>query len=413
MNQNHLILLLLCFWLWPTHIEAQQFSHQTQDDYFEQVQAGNADLPPEDAKRLGGQELSNAFAISTSQKINACGTPFNLVSLYNSNNGQRGCMFDVFAVNSVVINCFDANLYAGTTANYEIYYRTGTHVGNETNAAAWTLLGTVTGLTSTGANLPTPIPITFNVNIPAGATYAFYITNDFGGGLSYTDGTSIGNLLANDANLIIREGVGKSYPFGLTFSVRNFNGTAYYGSSGPLDGQNVALVAQTQNGHVRLDWKGRSHVGQSAQVLQRSVNGIDFTDLYSNSNWTQPAAYLDWDVAEGSTYYYRLQNFSANGDIQFSEIVSILLPENEAFFISNVKPNPFSGQLSFNLLIEDDSTTLISFVDATGRLVLQQQLFHTRGLHPIKLNTNPLSSGLYSLIVQNGKHRQIRKLVHL
>ncbi len=155
-----------------------------------------------------------------------------LATPYNSNNGQRGAMFDVAATNTVTIRTFDANLYVGTTANYEIYYRAGSHVGNETNAAAWTLIGTTTGLTSLGSDLPTPIPIPVDITIPAGQTYAFYVTNDFGGGTSYTDGTAVGNFLAGDANLTVFEGVGKSYPFGLTFSVRNFNGTLHYDLGG-------------------------------------------------------------------------------------------------------------------------------------------------------------------------------------
>jgi len=122
---------------------------------------------------------------------------------FNSNNGQRGCMFDITATNTITINQLSSNLYAGTTANYEIYYKAGTHVGFEANAGAWTLLGSTTGLTSAGNNVPTLIPITFSVNIPAGQTGAFYVTNDFGGGTSYTTGTTVGNLLASNADMEI------------------------------------------------------------------------------------------------------------------------------------------------------------------------------------------------------------------
>jgi len=64
-------------------------------------------------------------------------------------------MFDVVATNTVTIECIEANLYPGTTANYEIYYKNGTHVGFEANMPSWTLLGSVSGLTSAGTNVPT------------------------------------------------------------------------------------------------------------------------------------------------------------------------------------------------------------------------------------------------------------------
>ena len=206
---------------------------------------------PKDNQEAGECEMSRAAQTQqrldrTSMRIWSCAcllmllvpplqaADFALATPYNSNNGQRGAMFDVFATNTVTIRNIDANLYAGTTANYEIYYRAGTHVGHENNAAAWTFIGGTTGLTSLGIDVPTPIPIAIDVTIPAGQTYSFYVTNDFGGGTSYTDGTAVGDFLAGDANLAVYEGVGKSYPFGLTFLVRNFNGTLHYDLGGGI-----------------------------------------------------------------------------------------------------------------------------------------------------------------------------------
>ncbi|MCB0568201.1 MAG: HYR domain-containing protein, partial [Phaeodactylibacter sp.] len=160
------------------------------------------------------------------------GPELNLPTPYNTNNGQRGIMFDVMAANTITIERFDANLYSGTTADYEIYYKAGTFVGFENDGSAWTKIGPTVTITSLGNNVPTPIPIDVDIAIPAGQRYAFYITNTFGGGTSYTDGAAVGNFLAGDANLSVYEGVGKSYPFGLTFTVRKFNGTIYYREGG-------------------------------------------------------------------------------------------------------------------------------------------------------------------------------------
>jgi hypothetical protein len=155
------------------------------DDRYELKEAGI--IPNEDKEgshRASSSDPAASPFHAGNSRVNACPAAFIMSTPYNSNNGQRGCMFDVFATNSVTIRCFEANLYAGTTANYEIYYRAGTHVGFENNAAAWTLLGGATGVTSAGNNLPTPLPININVTIPAGATYSFYVTNDFGAGTS-------------------------------------------------------------------------------------------------------------------------------------------------------------------------------------------------------------------------------------
>lgn len=241
--------------------------------------------------------------------------PANLIAPYNSNNGQRGAMFDIIATNTVTITNFDANLYTGTTANYEIYYRAGTHVGFENNAAAWTLLGGVTGLTSLGNNVPTPIPVNFSVTIPAGQTYSFYVTNDFGAGLSYTDGTAVGNFLASDANIRINEGVGKSYPFGLTFNVRNFNGTIHYtAGSGPCSSPRTMVTANV---------KAPSYATTA-------------TTTTSNASCTVNEAGVDW------TYYYNTAN---SNDLLFAI----------AHDPNNLGNNNFTAEAS--ITVNNNSTT--------------------------------------------------------
>lgn len=251
----------------------------------------------------------------------------SLIAPYNSNNGQRGCMFDLTAANTVTINSFDANTYAGTTGNYEIYYRAGTHVGSENNAGAWTFLGGATGVTSAGNNLPTALPIPIGVTIPAGQTYSFYITNDFGAGVSYTDGTAVGNFLASDANLTIYEGVGKSYPFGLTFNVRNFNGTINYTSGAGSCSSPRTLVA--------------ANVKEPAYTPNNSLTS-------SNASCTVTESGVDW------TYYYNTAN-----------------PDNLLFAIAhdpmNMGNNNFTAQA--NIQVRNNST-----IDCYKRTDIPQQL---------------------------------------
>lgn len=200
---------------------------------------------------------------------------------FNSNNGQRGCMFDLIATNTLTIDQFESAIYAGTTANYEIYYKAGTHVGFETNAGAWTLLGTATGVTSAGNNVGTLLPIPINVTIPAGQTYAFYVTNDFGGGTSYTDGNTVGNVWASDANLRINEGVGKSYPFGLTFNVRNFNGNIHYtGGTGSCSSPRTLVTAAVKE----PSYTAANSSTSSDATCTVTESGVDWTYYYNTSD---------------------------------------------------------------------------------------------------------------------------------
>lgn len=158
-----------------------------------------------------------------------------LTTTFAGGNGQSGNMFDIVGVTSVVITGFDVHMPTGTTATIEVYAVTAgtTYVGNETNAAAWTLLGSAAGVVSAGAGLPTPVPLTLNVPIVPGQVQGFYVTTT-AATLSYTNGSVLGAVFAFNSDIQFLEGIGKAYPFGGTFSPRVWNGRIYYvpGSSG-------------------------------------------------------------------------------------------------------------------------------------------------------------------------------------
>ena len=181
---------------------------------------------------------ASADSICPGDSVQLFGTgPVNmLTTTFAAGNNHRGNMFDIVATNTVTIESFDAHPM-GTT-DYEIYYRVGGHAGFETSAAGWTLVGTATGVPAQPQGTPTPIPINVNVTIPAGQTYAFYVTSsNTAVSLNYTNGTSVGNVLSSDANISFLEGVGMEYPFangGTFFSPRVWNGNIHYSIAGGM-----------------------------------------------------------------------------------------------------------------------------------------------------------------------------------
>jgi hypothetical protein len=163
--------------------------------------------------------------------VNYCPTGLqpceNVTSTYEGGNGADGNMFDVTSGIDITVNSFSVNMNG--TGYMKVYYHTGTYVGTESTPGAWTLMDSVL-VASVGANVPTILPISANLNIGAGQTMAFYITgNGVGADVNYTDGTAVGNVYAFDGIVSIKEGAGMSYPFlGPGFTPRIWNGTISY-----------------------------------------------------------------------------------------------------------------------------------------------------------------------------------------
>ena len=150
-----------------------------------------------------------------------------LTTTFAGGNGQNGNMFDVVTnANALTVTGLDLNLNAGTYT-IEVYKKAGTWVGSQSNASAWTLVDSAS-VTSLGGQT------FFNVadfGLGALGTTGLYITSvaPVGTGvLSYTNGSAVGNVFSQNADLAILEGAGKQYAFADTFTPRIWNGSIYY-----------------------------------------------------------------------------------------------------------------------------------------------------------------------------------------
>lgn len=126
-----------------------------------------------------------------------------------------GNMFDITALNNIRVTGFNVHLNnnnALAPSNISVYYKVGSYSGFVTNASAWTLLDSYTGLVSAGVGVPTYLPLNLDLQINAGQTYGIYIvvTNlGVSSSLRYSSGaTSPAEFAvgASDFNLQVKSG---------------------------------------------------------------------------------------------------------------------------------------------------------------------------------------------------------------
>ena len=165
----------------------------------------------------------------------------SVVAPLQFDNSGFGIMFDVLAESNIMLEMVDVNLGSASQHHVEIYFKSGTHQGSEQSPEAWSLVGAISDIASSGVNALTPIPIDIDVTIAAGHRAALYIAvtssipNPIGDSthLLYTNGSSLSNVLTSDPNIMVMEGTGfgipSTMPFqGGLFSPRKFNGALYY-----------------------------------------------------------------------------------------------------------------------------------------------------------------------------------------
>jgi PKD repeat protein len=151
----------------------------------------------------------------------------------SNNGGTAGgiVFFDLNVTAGFLLQGIDCNLSgtAGSAVTLELYRTNGTHVGNETNAGVWTLVGTDAGGTLSAArNSPTSFTMSAPVVFTPGS-YGIGV-RVIGSGQAYT-GTGTGGTptVVSDPFMTLTAGSAISALFtGTFFSIRAFNGCLNY-----------------------------------------------------------------------------------------------------------------------------------------------------------------------------------------
>jgi len=226
----------------------------------------------------------------------------------------RGIMFDVVASKDMRIKGLSTTLL-NTDANVEIFYKTGTHDGFQTNAGVWTSLGEATAIPFGTDRL---IPININLSIASGNRVAFYIARKDGGNLKYSGGTAIGNVCADDGNLQIQEGTGLAGFFitplspriphtVVLYEVDNFTaaGMTYSWSTGSPSGSIIVSPMVSTDYSLTVTYDGCS----ASDTVNLKVSGVGFDEfaegsvkVFPNPTTENITIELSSDNLKGMTY---------------------------------------------------------------------------------------------------------------
>ena len=301
----------------------------------------------------------------------------SLATSYVSNNSSKGEMFNIVATNSVTIICFDLNLILGSSGSYEIYYKTGSYVGSENNAAAWTLLGSNANVPCVGFDFPSPMLIPINVFIPAGQTYGFYITSTNVAattGIRYTNNAGYTNI-ASDANITITGGIGKAYPFLTNYNNRSFNGTVHYANGNILPVELSEFLVAPQQDHVHISWKTETESNNDHFDVERSEDGIDWKIIQTVKGAGNSQTPLSYQIKDNQPLwgvsYYRLSQTDFNGHKKTFDMRSLnrenLSGQRNPLLVF---PNPASNLITIDG--SQDELGAISLCSVLGKDLMQE-----------------------------------------
>lgn len=284
--------------------------------------------------------------IDGTPKTAACGTPWVSGGYPAWTNYWGGFQFNIINLSAtdITIHSFEARFQG--TSGYRIYTKTGTFIGFETNAGAWTLVGSIAGgLTGLSTTAPTPIPIPVEICIPPGATQAFYLTrtdNTAANRHLYVPGTGTPGttIYASDANLGITEAHYVSPFFAALYaqSRRPSLDVCYSVGCVVLPVELVNFRGAYKDGVNVVRWTTVTEIDNDYFNVERSIDGENWTTVGTVDGAGNSMTQINYeftDRIEDSLAYYRLKQFDYNGAFEYSPVISIYKEEPILIMVTN------------------------------------------------------------------------------
>lgn len=255
-----------------------------------------------------------------------------------------------------------------------------------------------------------------NVN-PTGGSYNIYLWFDGGGANAFAGllDNSFGPVKRPSASTLASAwsstpgtlnangGLGRlvAHGYALRNNVTSFSQHAIARTSQPLPVELVKLEGNcVLGGQNEIIWISASEVNNDHFIIQRSIDGIDFTDIaviqgHGNSSAQNFYNYLDWQFAGKA--YYKLVQVDVNG--KQTDLGSVFVDcENEGkelFYVSN-DINTTDLYVTFNATVAGNYTFRIT--DANGRLVHFESIeIDNTGIVQQFIDVSGIAAGVYMI----------------
>ncbi|MBA3648114.1 MAG: T9SS type A sorting domain-containing protein [Chitinophagales bacterium] len=234
-----------------------------------------------------------------------------------------------------------------------------------------------------------------------GTDYGSVGTHDYSQSLKYASGS-------NKTIVAVRNSVPSFSDFGIGISLQNT----------PLPIELTAFNAVNVNDNALLTWNTESEYNSDYFSVERSLDGKNFNEIgkvkaagYS----IQPLDYslIDYSIDKlgAGTIYYRLRLVDQDESFKYSPVRVVHADQVITTDVS-VMPNPFSDQLTVQILTAYDHMASLQMTNVSGTILLERKVDLKQGINQVNLNhLENLQAGMYFIELISGNDFYVKKAV--
>jgi Secretion system C-terminal sorting domain len=180
---------------------------------------------------------------------------------------------------------------------------------------------------------------------------------------------------------------------------------------GPLPVTGLEASVQRSGDNVAVQWQTLSESNTRNFIVEKSTDAANWVAMDSTTaaGYSQSQRlYHSIDTKPGSINYYRIKQVDNNGRYTYSNTVRMIMAANS--INANTFPNPFVNQVQIDLSSTANQKVTITFSDASGRKLLQQNWTLVKGNNSTVLTqVQQLPVGMYIISITNADGASLYK----
>ncbi len=162
----------------------------------------------------------------------------------------------------------------------------------------------------------------------------------------------------------------------------------------------ISFNANRKSGIVNLNWKTASEKNNDYFSVERSLDGFNFEEIEKIKGAADSYKILSYDAIDENPLneisYYRLKQVDFNGQMRYSDIVSVDADNSKAT-IGNIAPNPTASSVNFDFYTSVTGELNYEIMDLTGRVLISKSQLLENGYTKLSVLMNDLPNGIYFL----------------
>lgn len=179
----------------------------------------------------------------------------------------------------------------------------------------------------------------------------------------------------------------------------------------------ASFIGINTGNNISLNWKTEYEQNSSHYIIQRSNDGVNFTDegrVNAAGNSQLPLNYNYSDMLSPglkmhASVFYRLKSVDIDGSFSLSHTVAIQLDRSDIGLL--VSPNPAKDILQVQTGTAIAGKTRMIISDGMGRIMFNREMVLQPGSNSIPVNIALFNAGVYFVKLENAGKTQVKQFI--